>query len=200
MKTATQLNSIIIVGPVRMSYAHVFEPRHNDLSEKDEYSCVCLIPKEANAFCADPKGEIKKIADMVKAVAAEAGLKGEWRNPFKDGDKETNANGEPRHPGYWFISAKTGADYAPMVIDHRRVPIGKDSGYQSGDWAKVKIKVAAYDAKVNKGVTAYLQAVQWLHKDEPFGGNALDGFGEEAALGASSAPAGADDDFDPFAD
>lgn len=191
----TELKTIVTVGPCRIAYAHTFKARHNDLSEKDEYSCVLLIPKDECPQNPDPKATAKTISELVKAVAQEAGLKGDWRNPFKDGDKDLNSHGEPRHPGYWFIAAKTGADYPPMNIDYRRVPIGEESGFVSGDWAKASIKIAAYDAKVNKGVTAYLRGLQWLHKDEPFGRSALDDFADESGSVAKDG-----DDFDPFAD
>jgi len=179
-----QNNATIIVGPVRMSYAHIYSPRRNELAERDEFSCVCLIPKESHQFLGDPEEQLTMLRETIENAGSE--LKGSWKSPLKDGDKELNGQGQPRHPGYWYFNAKTGADYPPMVIDDRRVPIGKDSGWTSGDWAKVKVRVASYDAKVNKGVTIYLQAVQFLHKDEPFGSDPLAGF----------APA---DDFDPFA-
>ena len=31
--------------PARISYAKIFSPEKNDLSGKDEYSCMVLIPK-----------------------------------------------------------------------------------------------------------------------------------------------------------
>ena len=40
--------------PARISYAKIFSPEKNDLSGKDEYSCMVLIPKSdtktVNAF------------------------------------------------------------------------------------------------------------------------------------------------------
>lgn len=195
METSTKLESKITIGPVRMSYAHVFEPRENELSNKNEYSCVCLIPKEPNDKNTNPKAGMKAFSDLVKLVAAEAKLKGDWKNPIRDGDTDLNKNGEPKHPGYWFITAKTGEDYPPMVVNATRAPIGKESGWVSGDWAKVRVNVKAYEAAGNKGVTCYLVGVQWLHKDEPFGGDPLDGFDDE-----SGGSGGSGDPYDPFAD
>ena len=32
-------------SPARISYAKIFKPEKNDLSGKDEYSCMVLVPK-----------------------------------------------------------------------------------------------------------------------------------------------------------
>ncbi len=176
-----------IVGPVRASYAHVYKPRYNDLSERNEFSVVCLIPKSESEFCPNP-GEIKAALErQIKETLPKGG-----KQPLKDGDAELNSSGEPKHPGYWYFTAKTGGDYPPMVIDPRRVPVGESSGWQSGDWCKVKIKVKPYEKGANKGVSIFLTALQWTSKDEPFsgGGDPLAGF--EAIEGAG-------EEFDPFA-
>jgi hypothetical protein len=38
--------SKVITGTVRGSYVNVFRPRTNDLSGKEEYSMMLLIPKQ----------------------------------------------------------------------------------------------------------------------------------------------------------
>ena len=35
-------------SPARISYAKIFKPEKNDLSGKDEYSCMVLIPKSSH--------------------------------------------------------------------------------------------------------------------------------------------------------
>lgn len=198
------------VGPVRMSYAHVFKPRRNEMKEGQplEYSATLLIPKEKHQYLADPKAEIDGIVGCVK-TAAEAkfpGAKG-YDKPLRDGDIETNGEGEPKYPGYWFMNVKTNAEDRNgdpkmlLVVDGRGVPIG--GGFESGDWAKVKVNFAAYDHKGKKGVGAYLDGVQWLYKDEPFGspaGTTPDEFEavSDAHSGQEMATAGASD-YDPFA-
>lgn len=192
MKKLTE--TVVIIGPARISYANVFKPRHNDLSKKDEYSCVLLIPKTANDKMPDPATEVKELRASIKA-AVESKFPGidktKWDNPLKDGDIETNDEGEPKFPGYFFIRAKACAEYPPLVIGPDRSPVG--GGWDSGDWAKVKVSLYAWEFAAKKGVSAGLRAVQFVFHDEKFGGggNSIDGFDEE-----KNGPA----EIDPFAD
>lgn len=191
--TQDRIKNDIKIGPVRMSYANVFEPREN-LNGKMQYDCVCLLPKEPNSFNADPKKGGKELTNLIKLIAEESKLKGEWKNPIKDGDKETDSDGNPKHPGYWFFSAKTGEKFPPVVVNAQNVPIGENSGFVSGDWARVALRVKAYEAPTGKGVTFYLEGVRWVAKDEPFGSDPDSMFADE------SQPAPATGGFDPFAD
>lgn len=176
MKTYADKPTVCLAGPVRFSYANLFKPRKNDLSGKTEYSVVLMIPKEPHQFQSDGKAEGAGITSCIKAAAAEMfGENKNFRNPLKDGDAEKNGEGYPKYPGHWFLTCKTGEEYPPMVIDGQRIPLGADSieqkrqNWQSGDWGKAKVSFKAYDLNGVKGVSAYLQAVQFLYKDEPFG-------------------------------
>lgn len=190
--TQDRIKNDIKIGPVRMSYANVFQPREN-LNGKLEYSCVCLLPKEPCSFNMDPKKGGKEFSNLVKLIAEEAKLKGEWRNPLRDGDKETDSAGNPKYPGFWFFTAKTGKDFPPIVRNAQNVPIGENSGYVSGDWARVALRLKAYEAAGNKGVSCYLAGVQWVAKDEPFGA-------DPDAMFADSSETLTDGSPDPFAD
>ena len=202
MKLYEDKPTICIAGPARLSYANLFKPRKNDLSQKTEFSTVLLIPKNPHQYQSDGKAEGAGITKCIKAAAADKwGEKaGSYRNPLKDGDIEKNGDGESKHPGHWFITVKTGEEYPPMIINPAREPFGLESpeqkrnSWQSGDWAKVKISFKAYESGPNKGVSGYLQAVQFLHKDEPFGGGAsTNDFDNEAGEGVDIA-----EDVDPF--
>lgn len=203
MKTYDNKPTTCQVGPVRMSHAHVFTPRENKMKDGQplEFSTVTLIPKEKHKFLAEPKVEVEGVVACVKAAADAkfgAGAKG-YDKPLRDGDIELNADGEPKYPGYWYMNVKTNAldrDGNPknlVVVDGRGVPVG--GGFESGDWAKVKVNFAAYDHKGKKGVGAYLEGVQWLYKDEPFGsGNRTSADEFEPVSDAVTA------EYDPFED
>jgi hypothetical protein len=177
MKLYTDKPTICLAGPVRFSYVNLFKPRKNDLSGKTEYSVVLMIPKSPHQFQSDGKAEGAGITSCIKAAAADMfgkDVKG-YKNPLKDGDIEKNGEGLSKYPGHWFITVKTGEEYPPMIIDGQRIPLGADSleqkrmQWQSGDWGKAKISFKGYDLKGVKGVAAYLSAIQFIHKDEPFG-------------------------------
>jgi len=190
----------VVIGPVRFSYLTVFKPKKNDLNDTVEYSVTMLIPKEPHEHLADPKAEIKGIADTIKlALANKFGDKipAKWKNPLRDGDTETNDAGDPKYPGNYFITSKCKQEYPPLLIDGMKRKV--ESGWNSGDWGKVKLKFFGFDQPANKGVSSGLRAVQFLFKDESFGGGEAtdDGF-DVVTTAATSGSKGTD--WDPFAD
>lgn len=174
-----------------------------------EYKITLLIPKTAHNYQPDPNAEVNGIKECMKQAAiAEFGAnppKG-LRFPLKDGDVMGEGDDEPPYPGYWYITPKTAAfwpDGEPknlLVIDGRRVPIG--AGFVGGDWCKAKVNFKAYNNQANKGVAAYLSAVQWLYKDEPLGSSgsetAADEFDEVEGAHAGTATPAPSPEYDPF--
>lgn len=189
-----------IIGPVRLSYLSAFKPRANHMKGADEYSAVLLIPKEPNAFCPDPKAVGKAANALIKeALEAKLGANvAKWDSPLKDGDTETDNEGNPRNPGHWYIGVSAKADYPPLLIDCDRNPV--TSGWQSGDWGKVQIQFYGYEFQGRKGVGAGLRGIQFLKHDEPLGGGggaSPDDFDAEQGDRSATAGEGA---ADPFAD
>lgn len=194
----------VLVGPCRLSYLTVFKPRKNDLNDQMEYSVRLLIPKKPTDKCPNPNGIAKLCADAIKAAKDEKIADAKvWDNPFRDGDKELNADGEPKEPGYWFLNAKAKEDYPPDLLNAKREPVTADMGWQSGDWGKAVVSFYGYDQK-KKGVGCGLRGIQFLYKDEALGGggSVAHMFQEEQGDDPTSATASASDDgsFDPFAD
>lgn len=209
-QSATQAQpGVGIIGPVRLSYMNVFAPKLNKFRDEEEYSVTILIPKMPTEHCANPKAVGKAVTDLINAaIEKKFGTKPpKFDTPLKDGDVETNGEGEPKHPGYWFLSARCGTDYPPMLIDgHRNIVSG---GWQSGDWGMVKVSLYGYEYQHKKGVGCGLRAVQFLYHDEPFGGGGarpdefdavadahqgVTGIENAGAEGGDGAP------YDPFAD
>lgn len=190
-----------IVGPVRFSYLTVFKPRQNPNKEGVvmEYSVTMMIPKEPNEFCPDPKSVGKAVSTLINEAltAFFPTVPPKWTNPLQDGDTETDAEGRPKHPGYWFVRAWAGEEYPPLLIDGGRNKVTE--GWQSGDWGMVKVSFYGYDKKGNKGVSGGLRAVQFLRHDTPLGsaGVSPDEFAEVAGDSGLSQTSG---DMDPFAE
>lgn len=67
--------------PCRLSYVYLTEPRFNEKSEKNEYSVVCLIPKEDEAT-------VKKIRSAIKKVSV-----ARWGEDLKNGPKDFRQKG-----------------------------------------------------------------------------------------------------------
>jgi len=191
-----------IVGPVRLSYMNVFKPRANDLKEgKKEYSVTLLIPKEATAECPAPKDELDGMKAILKGVAFEKWgnkIPPNLRNPIRDGDTETDSQGEPKAPGYWFMNVSAKEEYPPMLINGAREKVTE--GWNSGDWGKVQLAFFAYDQKGNRGVSAGLRAIQFTHHGDPLGGTSVSADNFDVVATAKPSSDGAPDGYDPFAD
>ena len=121
---SNEATNIGIIGPVRFRYMNVFKPRMNNLKQPPvmQYSVTLMIPKKANDFCKDPIKICEQIKEMVKAGAELKGVKAPV-SPFRDGDKETNNNGDPKFPGYWYVVASADADTKLILVDGARNPV-----------------------------------------------------------------------------
>lgn len=202
MPTVEKAATEAVLGPFRLSYLSVFKPRHNEMKGVEEYSATLLVPKEPNEFCKDPKGLCKSVAALIKGALENKFGKApaKWDNPFKDGDTETNNDGEPKHPGYWYCNTRASIDYPPALIDGKRNKVF--DGWQSGDWGFAKLKAYAYEFEGKRGVGLGLRAIQFTHHDEPFGSSdPTSGFEEVAGADGPRVETAApetDDAFDPF--
>ena len=156
-----------IIGPVRLSYMNVFHPRKN-LNGEDELSVVCLIPKASTKQCLSPSTvRNSALAIALTTLRSRFGenTKG-VANPVKDGDVE----GDGAFAGYWYFRAKRTVLSIPItLVDGDCNPVTESDGWTSGDWAKVHVRMYAYDVKGKRGVSFGLQGLQFLYKDEPFG-------------------------------
>lgn len=185
----------VLTCALRLSYMKLFKPELNDQNQKKEFSVILLIPKGENKAGVDGKAEAKALAEVIKAAGNDFfknKLPEGWRNPLKDGDKETYSEGkkagELKYPGHYFMTVKCGEEYPPLLIGPDRVPVGEGSvgqnamKWQSGDWGKAKINFAGYNTAGNKGVGAWIQGLQFVLKDEAFsGGASADDFDDESA-------------------
>lgn len=193
----------VIVGPVRLSYLNVFTPKVNDLKDgAKEFSAVLLFPKEN---CAEQPKAVEEVNELRAALKAAVFAKwgdkppAKLRNPIRDGDEETDSQGEPKAPGYWFMNVSAKEMYPPLLVDGTRQEVR--GGWNSGDWGNVQVSIFAYDQKGNRGVSAGLRAIQFTHKGEAIGsGGAPTPDVFDVVAGAAPSTAKAPDEYDPFAD
>ena len=192
------MSTRFVTGVVRASYANIMRPKRNEMNGKEEYSVVCLVPKTDTATV-----EGLKLAAKTAIVAKwPAGAPKGLRNPLRDGDTETKADGSPlgaEYSGCYFFNAKTDASRnKPSVIDKAgREMIDPDS-VVSGDFIRVSVNAYAYDAAGNRGVSFGLNNVLLERKGEPLGASrpsAAQEFGIAPSAAPAAAAAAADDDW-----
>jgi hypothetical protein len=156
-------------SPARISYAKIFKPERNDLSGKDEYSCMILIPKSDTQTVTAVKQAIKLAIKGKFGDKQPNGL----RIPVRDGDKDGVGGvpsgaqaGQAPYGDHYFLNCKN--TQPPQIVDQKRRPFLTEDGVVSGDYVRVSINAFAYDNK-SKGVSFGLNGIQLVRKGEPLG-------------------------------
>lgn len=165
--TAEKLQTKVITGKVRGSYVNVFKARLNELNGKEEFSMQVLIPKSDKATVSAIQGAIK--AALAKKFNGK--VPPNWRNPLRDGDTETNSEGNPlpeAYKGHYFMNVKSSD--RPGIVDVNRQEVMDSGAFMSGDYCRVSMNAYGYDQKGNKGVAFGLQNIMVVEKGEPLGG------------------------------
>ena len=157
------------MSPARISYAKIFKPEKNDLSGKEEYSCMVLIPKSDTKTVGALKQAIKTAIKGRFGDKQPNGL----RIPLRDGDKSGDGGvpsgseaGQAPYGDHYFINCKNSRQ--PKLIDQKRRDVLDDNLIVSGDYVRVSVNAFGYDNK-SKGVSFGLNAVQLVRKGEPLG-------------------------------
>jgi|TARA_R110002110_G_scaffold401675_2_gene618629 hypothetical protein len=157
------------MSPARISYAKIFKPEKNDLSGKEEYSCMVLIPKSDTKTVGALKQAIKMAIKGRFGDKQPNGL----RIPLRDGDKSGDGGvpsgseaGQAPYGDHYFINCKNSRQ--PKLIDQKRRAVLDDNLIVSGDYVRVSVNAFGYDNK-SKGVSFGLNAVQLVRKGEPLG-------------------------------
>lgn len=161
----------VVIGEVRFSYVHVFQPQRIEGSEESVYSCALIFPKSD-----------KKIRSVLEAgieAAKEKGIKGTWGGkipanldlPIRDGDEKEGDHNEP-YKGMYYINAKS-RSRKPEVIDATNTPpvfvIDDDTVFYSGCYGRVGITFFPYRKNGKSGISVVLDTCCKTRDGEPLG-------------------------------
>ena len=133
----------LVLRKVRIAYPQVFEPKHNDLSGKDEYSI------QVRLYETNP--EHMKLVEQIKAakaVAAEAFWGRDAKTFASRAEKNDNNQGlrYNEEGGYWLLNAKRRPDQqAPRVVGRDRTMVlrPEDGKIYSGAICNVIVELCA---------------------------------------------------------
>lgn len=170
---ANGINTKVITGKVRLSYANIWQPRPDD-NGVEWYSTSILVPK-------DDEETLRKIKTVIDALKEEAKSKyggklpAKFHTPLRDGDEERPD--DPAYAGHYFFNAKSKTK--PGIAK----PIGRDENGKmrfqeitdstevySGCYVKVSVNFYLFDAKGNRGIGVGLNNIVKVHDGEPLGG------------------------------
>lgn len=168
----------VTTGRVRLSYAHLVEPRaYQDNAPK--YSVTLMVPKSDKKTKAALDKAVKTAMQEQGWAKAPKGM-----NPvYKDGDKQTehkfdggvDLETNPEYAGHWIISASNRKQVP--IFDRSLNMIDPEEAY-SGSYANVSLIAFAYDVKGNTGVSFSLRGVQKVGEGDDLSGsvNAMNDF------------------------
>ncbi|WP_163195253.1 DUF2815 family protein [Clostridium thermarum] len=160
-----QINTKVVTGKIRMSYANLFTARAIAEGQEPKYSLCVLIPKS-------DKETIRKINGAIdtakKAGASLWGgkLPSNLKTPLRDGDEERPDQEE--YAGHYFLNATS--KQKPGIVDRNLNEIIDPSEVYSGCYGRVSLNFYAFNQAGNKGIGCGLQNVQKLADGESLTG------------------------------
>lgn len=170
----TEIDTKMVTGKVRLSYANIWEPKANDQGQL-KYSCALLIPKSDK----ETLRKVKTIVDALKAEAAtqnKGKLPSNFKLPLHDGDEDKPD--DENYAGHFYLNAY--ANNKPGIAK----PIGKGADGKtkfeeitdttevySGCYARVSLNFYLYDNK-SKGIGVGLNNIVKVQDGESLSGKA----------------------------
>lgn len=158
----------IVLKNVRLSYEHIFRADAIADGAEPKYSASWIIPKN--------HPQIKELKEaLVKALDEKFPGKRKpgnpWpsnlHNPLKDGDEMADTN--PEYAGCYVL--KSASKIRPKVYDRRKNPVtAEDELFYSGCFCNASLAADGFDSPAKKGVTVYLNGVQFFEHGERLSG------------------------------
>lgn len=158
----------VVIGPVRLSYTHVFTKYSPDGDPANgKYMTNILIPKSEK----ETVSAIRKAIEAAKSAAIVTKWGGKEPKkldmPLHDGDDKDN---DDLYADHHYLNAKTGT--RPGIVDKNKAPIVDEDEVYSGMWAIVSITFYGYDVSGNRGIACGLNNIMKFKDDERLGGRA----------------------------
>lgn len=174
----------VMLRNVRLSYEHIFQPSALDDSQEPKFSATFIIPKDHPEIAAIKRALYEAGAEKYPNAFKGQGWPTGYTCPLKDGDTDVNGNGErlceknPEYAGAYVLKASAAASRRPVTVGRKKEAITEADGIiYSGCHVNASIAFAGYEfGKVKKGVTCYLNGVQFVADGERFGSDASSDF------------------------
>lgn len=164
---ATQNNTKVVTGKVRLSYCHLFEPHSSFEGNDPKYSTVILVPKTDTKTIKAIKQAQQAALENGKHSKFGGSIPKNWKNTFRDGDEEADLEKNPEYEGHMFMTISNNT--RPGIVDAQVRPILDQTEVYSGCYARVSMNAFPFSASGNKGVSFGLNHVQKMADGDPFG-------------------------------
>lgn len=160
------LNTKVITGKVRFSYANVWEPKSINGSNP-KYSISLLIPKSDTQTLSNIKQAIEN-AKQVGLSTFNGKIPANLKAPLRDGDIERPD--DDIYKGCYFINANS--INKPGILDKYKNPITNREDFYSGCYGYASINFYAFNTNGNKGIACGLNNLMKIEDGEALGGRA----------------------------
>lgn len=182
-KISGEHNTMVRTGVVRLSFPNILAPQKTD-DGNEKYGASLLFPEDSPTD--------KAIKQAIQAAIKE-GSAGIWAGRAPKKPALTYADGnDTDYAGYedmMFIrcssNSKPGAVMkAPAGYPGKLKPIDSEEDLYAGCYVIATIRIAPYDYKGKKGITAYIDNIMKFSDGERFGGGqtAEQAFGDDDLL------------------
>lgn len=164
-----QDDTVVITGKVRLSYLNIFQPRKSsEEGGKERYEVLLLIPKKDKKTIKDIRAAQDAALEAGKNTKFGGSIPKKPKLTLHDGDEEMDTDERPEYKGHMYMNVSTYRQ--PGIVDRRLRPIIDSTAIKSGDYARVEINAAAFNAEGSKGVSFWLNNLQFLEEGEALGG------------------------------
>ena len=167
---------VLLRGP-RLSYPHLHAPRsfQNDPTAPAKYSCSLLIPKSdkesLNALQAAAKAAIAKAVPT--KFNGKTPATNTLRMPWTDGDA-VDEDGSRVYgdecTGCYILKTSSPANRRPRVVTTNPKVEAVEEDVWAGQEVNALVSLSAYNMGANRGVSAYINAVQLTGRGERIDG------------------------------
>ncbi len=157
--------AIITIGPVRLSYACLFEPEAMKEGDPKKYSTSAIIPKSDKKTIA----QINAAIEAAKAAGKDTKFGGKTKNiklPLRDGDEEREE--DDAYKGCMFLNANS--NQRPGIVNAARKPIVDQSEVYSGCYGFLNLTFYPYNFNGTLGVAVGLNHFMKTKDGEPLSG------------------------------
>ena len=158
------LNTKVITGKVRFSYANVWEPKSVNGSNP-KYSISLLIPK-SDAKTLDSVRQAIESAKKIGVNVLGGKIPTNLKTPLRDGDLERPD--DEVYMGCYFINANS--VNKPGILDKFKNPITTPDDFYSGCYGYASINFYAFNTNGNKGIACGLNNLMKIEDGEALGG------------------------------
>lgn len=157
----------IVLKNVRLSYEHIFRASAVVEGNEPKYSATWIIPKDSPQIRTIKEAIVKALDDKFPGKRKNGVWPSAMHNPLKDGDEM--ADEHPEYAGSYALRASS--KNRPLVMGRRKEMLAEEDGViYSGCFCNASLAAAGFDAQAKKGVTVYLNGVQFVQDGERLAG------------------------------